>query len=34
LVVNQLSDRKKGLIGLWVAITCGGDFADLTIVPA
>jgi hypothetical protein len=32
LVVNQLSDRKKGLAGLWVA--SGGDFANLKIVPA
>ena len=31
LVVNQLSDRKKGLVGLWVA--SGGDFADFKIVP-
>jgi hypothetical protein len=31
LVVNQLSDRKKGLVGLWVA--SGGDFANLKIVP-
>ncbi|MEP7343114.1 MAG: hypothetical protein ABI977_35645 [Acidobacteriota bacterium] len=34
LVVNQLSDRKKGLIGLWVGNTSGGDFANLKIVPA
>jgi Domain of Unknown Function (DUF1080) len=34
LVVNQLSDRKKGLVGLWVGNTSGGDFANLTIVPA
>ena len=34
LVVNQLSDRKKGLIGLWVGNTSGGDFANLTITPA
>jgi hypothetical protein len=32
LVVNQLSDRKKGLVGLWVG--SGGDFANLKIVPA
>jgi hypothetical protein len=31
LVVNQLSDRKKGLVGLWVA--SGGDFANFKIVP-
>ena len=34
LVVNQLSDRKKGLVGLWVGNTSGGDFANLKIVPA
>jgi hypothetical protein len=34
LVVNQLSDRKKGLVGLWVGNNSGGDFANLTIVPA
>jgi hypothetical protein len=34
LVVNQLSDRKKGLVGLWVGNTSGGDFANLTVVPA
>ena len=34
LVVNQLSDRKKGLVGLWVGNSSGGDFANLTIVPA
>ena len=34
LVVDQLSDRKKGLIGLWVGNNSGGDFANLTIVPA
>jgi hypothetical protein len=33
LVVEQLSDRKKGLIGLWVGNTSGGDFANLKIVP-
>lgn len=33
LVVNQLSDRKKGLVGLWVGNTSGGDFANLKIVP-
>lgn len=33
LVVNQLSDRKKGLVGLWVGNTSGGDFADFKIVP-
>jgi 3-keto-disaccharide hydrolase len=34
LVVNQLSDRKKGLVGLWVGNGSGGDFANLTIVTA
>lgn len=33
LLVEQLSDRKKGLIGLWVGNTSGGDFANLKIVP-
>ncbi|MBO0858832.1 MAG: hypothetical protein J2P21_10245 [Chloracidobacterium sp.] len=33
LVVNQLSDRKKGLVGLWVGNTSGGDFANFKIVP-
>jgi hypothetical protein len=34
LVVDQLSDRRKGLVGLWVGNTSGGDFANLKIVPA
>jgi hypothetical protein len=34
LVVDQLSDRKKGLIGLWVGNTSGGDFANLKVIPA
>ncbi len=34
LVVEQLSDRKKGLVGLWVGNMSSGDFANLTIVPA
>jgi hypothetical protein len=34
LVVDQLSDRRKGLIGLWVGNTSGGDFAKLKIIPA
>jgi len=34
LVVNQLSDRKKGLVGLWVGNTSGGDFASFKIIPA
>jgi len=33
LVVNQLSDRHKGRVGLWVGNTSGGDFANLKIVP-
>jgi hypothetical protein len=34
LVVTQLSDRKKGLVGLWGGGAVGGDFAKLKIVPA
>lgn len=34
LTVNQLSDRKKGLVGVWVGNTSGGDFASFKIVPA
>ena len=34
LVVTLLNDRKKGLVGLWVGNTSGGDFASLTIIPA
>ena len=32
LVVTQLNDRTKGLVGLWVGNNSGGDFADLKIV--
>ena len=34
LVVDQLSDRKKGLVGIWVGNTSGGDFANFKILPA
>ena len=34
LMVNLLNDRKKGLVGLWVGNNSGGDFANLTIIPA
>lgn len=34
LVVTQLSDRKKGLVGLWIGNTSGGDFTNLRITPA
>ena len=34
LIVDQLSDRKKGLVGLWVGNNSGGDFANLKITPA
>jgi hypothetical protein len=34
LVVDQLSARKKGLVGLWVGNMSGGDFANLSIVRA
>jgi len=33
LVVTQLSDRKQGLVGLWVGNTSGGDFTNFKIVP-
>jgi hypothetical protein len=33
LAVNQLSDRKKGLVGLWVGNNSGGDFANFKITP-
>jgi hypothetical protein len=33
LVVNQLSDRKRGWIALWVDVS-GGEFANLKITPA
>lgn len=34
LTVNQLSDRRTGLVGLWVGNMSSGDFANLKIVPA
>jgi hypothetical protein len=34
LMVTQLSERGKGLIGLWVGNNSGGDFADLKLIPA
>lgn len=34
LVVDQLSDRKKGLVGPWVGNNSGGEFANFKIVPA
>jgi hypothetical protein len=34
LTVNQLSDRKKGLVGIWVGNTSGGEFANFKIAPA
>ena len=34
LVVEQLSDRRKGLLGLWVGNGSDGDFANLKVVPA
>ena len=33
LVVSQVSERRKGLTGLWVD-NFGGDFANFKIVPA
>jgi hypothetical protein len=34
LVVDQLSDRKTGHVGLWVGNMSGGDFANLRVTPA
>ena len=34
LVVEELSDRKGGGVGLWVGPGQGGHFADLKITPA
>ena len=34
LVVDLLSDRQKGLVGLWVGNNSGGDFASLAITSA
>ena len=34
LTVDQLSDRRKGLVGVWVGNTSGGDFANFKILPA
>ena len=34
LLVEQLSARKKGRIGIWVGEGSGGDFANLRIIPA
>ena len=33
LVVNQLSDRRRGRVGLWVGNGSEGDFANLRIAP-
>jgi hypothetical protein len=33
LVVDQLSDRQRGWLGLWTDVA-GGDFANLRIAPA
>jgi hypothetical protein len=34
LIITKLSERGKGLIGLWVGNTSGGDFANLSLGPA
>jgi hypothetical protein len=34
LTVTQLSDRKMGLVGIWVGNTSGGDFANFKVTPA
>jgi hypothetical protein len=33
LVVDQLSDRRKGSVGLWVGNGSSGDFANVKITP-
>ena len=33
LVVTQLSQRRRGIVGVWVD-NFGGDFANLSVVPA
>ena len=32
--LGALADKKRGLVGLWAGNNSGGDFANLTIVPA
>lgn len=34
LVINQLSDRKEGLLGFWVPNDTEGSFKNLKIIPA
>lgn len=34
LVVDELSDRKSGWVGLWVGNGSGGEFANLKVSPA
>lgn len=34
LVVDELSDRRRGWVGLWVGEGSGGAFANLKITPA
>jgi hypothetical protein len=34
LVIDQLSDRKTGRVGLWLGNMSGGDFANLRVTPA
>jgi hypothetical protein len=34
LVVNELSDRAQGSLGLWVGQGSGGHFANLKVTPA
>jgi len=34
LVVEELSDRRQGWVGLWVGEGSGGAFANLKIIPA
>jgi hypothetical protein len=34
LVVSQLNERRKGLVGLWVGNNSEGDFANFRLLPA
>lgn len=34
LAVDELSERKSGLVGLWVGNNSSGDFSNLRIIPA
>lgn len=34
LTVSQLSERRKGRVGVWVGNNSGGDFSNLRVIPA